>query len=185
MLLSCDHLTLNSQIPWSQKVRCWEPLSLYIIMAYVWGPQFCFFHLRFSKIAAGIPPSSGALWNEWRDLFKETFYSCEDFSLPTCISAPKIWLQYCSISRVFSIAVTVIWLMRDWKAGSWPLEEPGGLIKSHYWWRMAYWQCKDSCFLYCSVFSWMHLRILWQCLDLPLVFVFNIKEEHRLKWLPW
>ena len=67
---------------WGQKLRYWEPLPLYIIMAYVWGPQFCFFQLQFSKIAAGafhLP--LGHSWMNEEISFKETFIP-EDFSCP-------------------------------------------------------------------------------------------------------
>ena len=82
VVIMCDHLTLNSQIP--REARSWdiENHFLNIIMAYVWGPQFCFFQLQFSKIAAGgfcLPLGHSGMNEEIS--FKETF-NPEDFSCP-------------------------------------------------------------------------------------------------------
>lgn len=100
-----DHLTLNSQIPC--EARNWGIENHFLCIS-PWhmfeGPISVSFNF-FQNSNRCILPSPGALWNEWRDLLQGDLYSW-GFFLPMCISAPEIWLQYCNISRVFSIAVT-------------------------------------------------------------------------------
>lgn len=116
----------------------------------------------------------------------------EDFSCPCAPLLLKPDPGVGSISWVTSTATAVIWLMEDQKAGA-------GLIRGTRWarkqsllmkndllaiYRQLFSCATQSCCCCCCLTDFFFIALedsLVMSSDLPLVCVFNIKEEHRLK----